>query len=592
MKYMTNLEYLRKIMKEKGYDYYIIPSSDSHQSEYVPDYYKGRQYVSGFTGSAGTLLVSLDEAFLWTDGRYFIQAESEIKPFGIKLMKMRTPGFPSIEEWINENIKSGEVLGFDGEVISKKEYEVYEYLAKKNNFNINMNKDLLCDIWSERPDLPKDNIFILDEKFAGKSAKQKIEEVRKIMKKNEAENYIISSLDDIAWLLNLRGNDILYNPVFLSYVLITQSGAKLCINRDKITNAVDKYLQSQGIIIEDYADIYEEVSKISNSVMIDSAKVNAKIYNFLKKDVKIIEKTNVTTSLKAVKNDIEIENIKKSHIRDGVAMVKFTKWLKENIGKIPMSEISISDKLEGLRSEGENFKGLSFNTIAGYKEHAAMMHYSADKKSDYKLSPEGMLLVDSGAQYLDGTTDITRTFILGEITEEEKRDFTLVLKGHIALASAIFLKGSTGESLDVLARKPLWDYGIDYKCGTGHGVGFYLNVHEGPHSIRPKGNYVELEPGMIVTNEPGVYKEGKFGIRTENIMLVEKAFEKEDMGEFLKFKTISYAPIDLDGIDAKLLSEDEKAWINNYHKEVYYKLNSYLNEDEKEFLKKATMEIK
>lgn len=589
---MSNIENLRKIMKKNGYDYYIIPSSDSHQSEYVPDYYKGREYVSGFTGSAGTLLVGLEEALLWTDGRYFIQAEKQIEPFGINLMKMRTPGFPTIEEWIEKNVKAGEVIGFDSEVISKKEFHIYKNLADKNNFNINMNKDLLSDIWSDRPSLPQDKVFILDEKFAGRSSKEKIKDVRKIMKENKGENYILSSLDDIAWLFNLRGSDILYNPVFLAYALITETETKLFIDKKKITTSVDKYLKGQGVVIEEYSKIYEEISYIKNSVIIDPLKVNAKIYDSIQNDVEIIERLNITTSLKAIKNECEIKNIEKAHIRDGVAMVKFIKWLKENIGKIPMSEITVSDKLESLRSKGENFKGLSFNTIAGFKEHAAMMHYSADSESDYKLSAEGMLLIDSGAQYLDGTTDITRTFVLGNLTDEEKRDFTLVLKGHIALASAIFLKGTTGENLDVLARKPLWDYGIDYKCGTGHGVGFYLNVHEGPQAIRQEGNHIELEPGMIVTNEPGVYKENKYGIRTENIMVVEKSFERKDMGEFYKFRTISYVPIDLEGIDEKLLSKEEKSWLNSYHKEVYDKLSIYLDEEEKEFLRKSTREIK
>lgn len=588
---MNNVIKLREAMSKNKIDHYIIPSSDPHQSEYVADYYKGRAYVSGFTGSAGTLLVSKETAKLWTDGRYFIQANNELKGSGIDLMKMRNPGVETLEEWIEKNIKAGEVLGFDGRVISANQYKDLLKISKKNNFEIKMKNDLLEEVWGDRPSLPKEEIFIHEVKFAGKSASEKINEVRSEMIRCKARNYIITSLDDIAWLFNIRGNDITFNPVALAYALVTDKLATLYIDKDKVCDETLKQLNNEGIDVRDYEEIEKATSNIKESVVIDPQKVSAKLYALINEDVKIIEKLNITTTLKAIKNDVEIANTENSQVRDGVAMVKFIKWLKENIGKEEMSEISVSDELLGFRAEGENFKGESFGTIAGYKDHAAMMHYSATEESDYKLKAEGLLLVDSGGQYYDGTTDITRTFVLGDLTEEEKRDFTLVLKGHIALSTAKFLKGTTGMNLDILARGPLWKYGIDYKCGTGHGVGYFLNVHEGPQGFRQEGNTTVLEPGMIITNEPGVYKEGKHGIRIENTLLVVKDMISEEFGEFYKFQTVSYCPIDLNGVVVDMLTSEEKEWLNNYHETVFNKLSPFLNEDEVNFLKEETRSI-
>ena len=585
---MSKLKKLRDVMKKYNINYYIIPSSDPHQSEYVAEYYRGIAEVSGFTGSAGTLLVGEKEAKLWTDGRYFIQAAEQLQGTGIDLMKMATPGYDTINQWIEKNIKENETLGFDGSCYSTNQYKELLKIAKKNNFNINMDKDLLEEIWNDRPSLPEDKIFVHDEKYCGKSVKEKLNEVRKYMKENEVQNYLLTSLDDIAWLFNIRGNDILFNPVALSYAIITENEAKFYIKKTKVNDEVQSALKEQEVDIYEYNEIEEHVKKLNGNTLIDPAKVNAKLYSLL--SCTIIEKLNITTNLKAIKNEIEIANFENAHIKDGVAMVKFIKYLKDNIGKEKITEISASKKLSELRSQGELAKGDSFGTIAGYKEHAAMMHYSATPESDYELKPQGLFLVDSGGQYLDGTTDITRTFVLGKITEEEKRDFTLVLKGHINLAKAKFLKGSTGCNLDVLARGPLWQYGLDYKCGTGHGIGFFLNVHEGPQGIRQNGNTVPLELGMMLTNEPGVYKEGKFGIRTENVMVVVKD-EINDCGEFYKFDTISYCPIDLNGVKVELLNDDEKEWLNNYHKKVYDKLSPYLNKEEKELLKIETREI-
>ena len=411
------------------------------------------------------------------------------------------------------------------------------------------------------------------------------------MKQKNADYFILSSLDDIAWLCNIRGNDITFNPVALSYALIGREYANIYIDNDKVDNEIRAKLKAEGFDIKEYNHIEADVELLRGKVILDENKLNAKIFASLDKEVKIIREVNITTNLKAIKNEVEIANWEVSQVRDGVAMIKFIKWLKSNIGKEKITEISASEKLRSYRAEGENYKGDSFGTIAGYKEHAAMMHYSATEASDYELKPEGMFLIDSGAQYLDGTTDITRTLILGPITSEEKRDYTLVLKGHIALATARFLKGATGVNLDVLARRPLWNYGIDYKCGTGHGLGFFLNVHEGPQAIRPEANSIPLEPGMVVTNEPGVYKNGKYGIRTENTLIVEKDSISEEFGEFYKFRTMSYCPIDLEGINVEMLTSKEKDWLNNYHKMVFEKLSPYLNEEEKEFLKEETRRI-
>ena len=587
---MDKLLELRKIMNIKGINHYIITSSDPHQSEYVAEYYKGRAYISGFTGSAGTLLVSEDSAKLWTDGRYFIQAENQLKGTGIDLMKMNEKGYPTLNEWIENNVNENENVGFYGSCYSCNDYKKLLEISRKNKFNIAMEEDLLQQVWENRPSLPSDEIFLHDSKFAGKTASEKIKEVREKMEKLKAENYIISSLDDIAWLFNIRGTDVKFTLVAISYALISKTKAKLYIDINKVNTKVKENLNSEGIEIIDYSLIIDDIKEIKDSILIDPAKTNARIYSNINPEVKIIEGTNITTTLKAIKNKVEISNIEKSQVRDGVVMVKFIKWLRENIGKEKITEISSTNKLSALRATAENSKGDSFESIAGYKDHAAMMHYSATEESNYELKEEGLFLLDSGGQYLDGTTDITRTFALGNLTDEEKKNYTLVLKGHIGLAKAKFLKGANGSTLDILARKPLWDEGLDYKCGTGHGVGFFLSVHEGPQGIRPYGNTVTLEPGMIITNEPGVYKEGKYGIRIENTLLVVKDRETES-GEFYKFDTISYCPIDLNAVVVDMLTEEEKNWLNNYHKTVFEKLNSYLSKDEVEFLKQETREI-
>ncbi len=591
MRTFEKIEKLREIMKKENIDYYVVPSGDFHQSEYVAEHFKSRAYITGFTGSAGTALIGIEKGILWTDGRYFIQAEQQLKDSGIELYKMRIPGWPTLHEWLMENMKSGETVSFDGRLFSANEYKEFKKIKDKKDINIVMNKDLIEEIWNDKPELPKEKAFLHDIKYCGKSAKEKIEEVRVEMKKMGAQSYIISSLDDIAWLYNIRGNDVKDTPVVLAYAIVNEEKATLYIDKNKLSNEDQIKLNNEGIKIDEYNNIFEDVKDIKNSVILDPNKVSGYIYTLINENVEVIEELNITTKLKAIKNSIEIENLKRCQIKDGVAMVRFLKWLKENVGKENITEFTVADKLLEFRSKGDLFVEESFGTIAGYKDHAAMMHYSATDESAYELKQEGILLVDSGGQYLDGTTDITRSFILGKLTDEEKKDFTLVLKSHINLMKAKFLKGTTGSNLDVLARTILWDEGMDYKCGTGHGVGFFLSVHEGPQSIRPVPNTVVLEPGMILTNEPGVYKEGKHGIRTENVMLVTNDIETAEGGEFYKFQVMSYCPMDIEGIDESLLTEAERKWLNTYHAETYAKLSPYLNDEEKNFLKNSTREI-
>lgn len=583
---------LREKMREKGIYAYIVPSSDAHQSEYVAEHWKSRQWISGFTGSAGTAVITLDDAGLWADGRYFIQAEKQLEGSGIKLFKMGQLSVPTIEEWLSKIVPQNGSIGFDGSVLSTSLARNIEKAVSKKGITLEYRYDLIDELWKDRPSISTEPIFVHDVKYAGKSRVEKVNMVREEMKKDEATHIVLSSLDDIAWLLNIRGTDVPCNPVAVSYVVVSEKETVLFINPVKIKDEVKKELEQDGIVIKAYEDLNNYLSTLAkeSKIMLDPIKTSFGICKGLNESIEIIEKDNVTTKIKGIKNKVEIENIKNAHIKDGVAMVKFLHWLDNNLGKEEISEISAADKLEGFRAEQELFKGISFTTIAGYKEHAAMMHYSATPESDYKLKKEGMFLVDSGGQYLDGTTDITRTIVLGNLTEEEKKDFTLVVRGVINLSKAKFLYGVNGTNLDILARGLFWEQGIDYKCGTGHGIGFFLNVHEGPHAIRCNVVPTVLEEGMIITNEPGVYKEGRHGIRTENVILVVKD-EETEFGQFMKFETISFCPIDLEGIVPELLTSEERAWLNNYHREAYNKLSPYLNEEEKAWLKHETREI-
>lgn len=591
------IEKIRDLMKEKNIYAYIVPSSDYHQSEYVGDYFKAREFMSGFTGSAGTLIVSMDEVGLWTDGRYFIQAEQELKHSGIKLFKMGEEGVPTIEEYLLEKLPKNSTLGFDGRVMSVKEGQNLANKLVFKGINIEYKYDLVNDIWQDRCSLPTEKAFLLDIEYSGESFSHKLSRIRQAMKEKKATTHILASLDDIAWLFNIRGRDVKSNPVVLSYAVICTNSVYLFIDKNKIDEDIKHELSKENVQIKGYDEVYEFIKNIGENevVLIDTSKVNYAIYNNIPSNVQKIEERNPSILFKSIKNEIELKNIRNSHIKDGVAFTKFMYWLKNNIGKIDITEISATQKLEDLRREQDKFIEPSFSTIAAYKDHAAMMHYSATEESNYKLEPRDLFLVDSGGQYFDGTTDITRTIALGPIHEKIRRDFTNVVRGMIRLSKAKFLYGCRGYNLDILARGPLWEEGIDYKCGTGHGIGFLLNVHEGPNGFRWKvregiDDTCILEEGMVTTNEPGVYVENSHGIRIENEIVVRKA-EKNEYGQFMDFEVITFAPIDLDAIDESLLLKDERVYLNNYHKQVYDKIAPYLNEEEKQWLKIYTREI-
>lgn len=592
MKINERVKKLRDLMKDRGINAYIVNTADPHQSEYVADHYKGRVWISGFTGSAGTVVITQEEAILWTDGRYFIQAERQLEGSEYKLFKIAIPGFPTYTEWLKDNLKDGDVLGFDGKVFPQSSVENLEKEFKEKDIKFVDEYDLVGEIWEDRPKLPNGKAFIHQLKYTGKTGKEKIEEIRSEMKKHNADYFLIASLDDIAWTYNIRGKDVINNPVVISYALISMNKSYLFVDKEKINLEVESFLNENGVEIATYEEVVHYVEEIDKNsrVYVDKNRVNRWIYKAIPSECKIIDGMDITTKLKGIKNSIEIENQRNAYIKDGVALVRFLYWLDKNIGKIPITEMSAQERLLEFRKEQEGFIEPSFNTISAYKANAAMMHYSASEDSNAEIKKEGLYLVDSGGQYLDGTTDITRTVVMGPITAEEKRDFTLTLKGHINLGNARFLYGATGHSLDVLARYPLWQEGIDYKCGTGHGIGYLLGVHEGPHRIAMVANTVVLEKGMIASIEPGVYKAGSHGIRIENIVVVQEDI-KTDSGQFMKFEILSFVPIDIEAIDVNLLSEEERSWVNEYHKEVFDKLSPYLNEEEKAWLREETRSI-
>ena len=590
---MEQLEKFQNQMKIYNMDAYIIPTGDFHNSEYVSNYFKGREYLSGFTGSAGTLLVTQENAYLWTDGRYFIQAANEIEGNNVKLMKMGED--QPLEDFLVDFMKDKQTIAFDGRVLPTS--DVLSLKNKLPNAKFVSDIDVLGQVWTERPKLPYSLIYKLDKMFAGMTYLEKLEKIREKMKEYGADVHILSSLEDQAWLYNLRANDVSHTPVFLAYTIITLDSVTLYVDSAKIDYSIDKYLNENDIHTKEYFDIYDQLNQIKGKkILMNFNKVNYQLYQGLCNNNELINKEDPSLLLKAIKNPTEIENIKKAHIKDGVAMTKFMYYLKTGYKEgQEMSEISVSDYLEELRRLDKGLVDLSFNTICGFKEHAAMMHYSATPETNSKITGNGFLLVDSGGHYLEGTTDITRTFAMGNVSSEMKRHFTAVLKSNIALASAVFLKGCTGLNLDILARGPIWQLDLDYKCGTGHGVGYLLSVHEGPNSFRwksipskPSGQ--EILPGMITTNEPGIYLKDKYGIRIENEMLCVEGATNE-YGTFLKFETITYCPIDLDAIQKSQLTYIEKEWLNNYHQMVYDKISPYLTKEEVEWLKEYTKKI-
>ena len=584
-------------MAQRGIDIYVVPTSDFHDSEYVGEHFKARKFITGFTGSAGTAVITMTEAGLWTDGRYFVQAERQLEGSTVTLYRMGEEGVPTVDEFLAEKLPENGCLGFDGRVIGGTWGRRMEKLAEKKNGTIHCNEDLIDIIWEDRPALSKEPAFILEEKYAGKSTAEKLAAVREAMEKEGADYHILTSLYDIAWLLNVRGGDIECVPVVLSYLVLTEKECIWFLQEEIVDEKLRAYLNENHITTRAYDAIYEYVLDIpaNAKVLLSAGQVNYRIVSSLNEDITIIDKPNPTLLMKAVKNQTEVDNTRAAHVKDGVAVTKFMYWLKNNIGKTKITEISASDYLENLRKEQENFLGVSFNTISAYGANAAMMHYSATPESDTELKPEGFLLVDSGGHYYEGTTDITRTFALGPITDEMRTHFTAVCRSNMNLAHAKFLYGCTGLNLDILARGPLWEMGIDYKCGTGHGVGYLLNVHEGPNGFRwrvvaERNDSGVLQEGMITTDEPGVYLEGKYGIRTENELVCHKSC-KNEYGQFMEFENITYAPIDLDAIDPEQMTKREREYLNEYHAMVYKTLSPYMTEEENEWLKRYTRAI-
>ena len=579
---------LREEMNKEGMQAYIIPTSDFHETEYVSEYFAARKYMSGFTGSAGVLVVLLDKAGLWTDGRYFIQAANQLAGSGIDLMKQGQEDTPSIEEYIVTNLTQGSVVGFDGRVMNVNDANKYKQAFMMHDIKMVTDKDLVGRIWDDRPALPCTATFHYDEKYAGKSISEKLTQVREAMKGYNCRSHIVTKIDEIAWLYNLRAHDVPHFPVALAYTIIKENDAMIYIDASRLDEESKTLFAQNHIQVKDYEAIYEDVKTLEGPVLVDGNFVNSKIVYSL--NTEIVYAQDPIVLLKAMKNETELANTRNAHIKDGVACTKFMYWLMQNVNN-GISEMSAQEKLQELRKEQADYLEDSFNTICAYKEHAAMMHYSSNEETNVELKPEGMLLVDSGGQYLDGTTDITRTFVLGSITEEEKKWFTLALKGHIRLEKANFLYGCRGLNLDILARGPLWDLDMDYQCGTGHGVGHLSNVHEAPNGFRWKivperNDSCVLEEGMITSNEPGVYVEGEFGIRHENEMVVVKG-NKNFYGQFMHFETLTFVPFDRKGIDKSLLSEDELAWLNDYHASVYEKISPFLTNEEAEWLKEA-----
>ncbi|WP_278909790.1 aminopeptidase P family protein [Faecalicoccus pleomorphus] len=584
------LQNLRAKMQENGVQAYIIPTSDFHETEYVSDYFACRKYMSGFTGSAGTLVVLTDQAGLWTDGRYFIQAQAQLQDTGITLMKMGQPETPSIEDYICQNLSKGSKVGFDGRVINYMDYKRYHAIFNSHQIDIVANLDLVNEIWQDRPALPATKTFHYALRYAGVSMEDKLAQVRQAMTREGCASFIITKIDEIAWLFNIRAHDIPHFPVALAYATIEKEKATLYIDASRLDDESKALFEQSQISVKPYDSIYEDVCSLQGPVLVDPHFVNSRLALLVQE--KLVEAVDPIVLMKAQKNVTEIENTKWAHIKDGVACTKFMYWLKKNVKSQEITECSAQDQLQQYRKEQENYLEDSFNTICAYKEHAAMMHYSSTPETDVTLKPEGMLLVDSGGQYLEGTTDITRTFVLGEISEEEKHWFTLAMRSHIRLAKAHFLYGCRGLNLDILARGPLWDEDMDYQCGTGHGVGHLSNVHEAPNGFRwrivpERNDSCVLEEGMIQSDEPGVYKEGEFGIRHENELLVVKG-TNNFYGQFMHFEPLTFVPFDLDGIDRSKMTQDEIEWLNAYHAQVYDTLQLYLNDEEKDWLKNAT----
>lgn len=588
---------LRAFMEEKGIDIYVVPSADNHQSEYVGEYFKARAYMTGFTGSAGTAVITKDKVGLWTDGRYFLQAEHQLEGSEIKLFKMGNPGVPTVLQYITAEMTNDGKLGFDGSLMAMQEGEDFAFALAHKNVTIEYAYDLVGKVWEGRPKMANEPVFLLEEKYSGESRLSKLSRIRGTMKDIGASYHIITTLDDIAWLLNIRGNDVMYSPLVLCYAVVSMEKVDLFIEESRINVSIKAALVRDGVEFRPYNDIYEFVKsfRAEDVLLIDSARINYALYKNIPAKITKIEADNPTILFKAIKNSVELSNIEKAHIKDGVAITKFMFWLKTNVAKIRITEISASEKLEEFRKQQKGYLWQSFAPISAFKEHAAMMHYSATPETDVELTQGHLFLMDTGGNYFEGTTDITRTFAIGEVSKELKQHFTAVTRGMMNLARAKFLYGCKGYNLDILAREPMWSLNLDYKCGTGHGVGYLLNIHEGPSGFRwyivpSKHETQSLEAGMVITDEPGIYIDGSHGIRIENELIIRKGVENES-GQFMHFDATTYAPIDLDAIAVEDLNRDEKLYLNSYHKLVYEKLAEYLSIEERTWLKSYTREV-
>jgi len=582
------LSKLRDLMKKNNLTAYYINTADPHQSEYIPDHYKIRSWLTGFTGSAGYAVVTQKDALLWVDGRYFIQAEQQIAASEFRMMKMATKGFPTLEEWLLNNLDYGDSLGMNGYLISEGFYRKLKFALSDKKINLQTNHHLVEDIWVDCPPLPNAPVYIHELKYTGKSAARKIQEVRKKMFEDDAEAALYAGLNDIAWLFNIRGNDVLNTPVSMAFALITIDNAYLYIDQKKVSSDVRKFLEENEITLKAYNRIYEDLPNLDvRSIVLNQANINHTLFAQIPASIKIKNKLDYPYLMKAALNDVELENQRNSYLKDSVALTKFIYYIKQNVQSEELNELNAAEKLHNLRTEQDLFIDDSFATIAAYGPNAAMMHYSATENSYSQIEPKGFLLVDSGGHYFDGTTDITRTISCGPLTDEEIKDYTLTLKAHINLARAKFLYGATGYYLDVLARQPLWQNYMDYKSGTGHAVGYLLGVHEGPQRFNMNYVNIPLEHGMVITNEPGVYKENKHGIRIENDYVVLKD-KQVDTDLFMKLDCLSFVPLDKDAIDVNLLENYELEWLNNYQATVYEKISPHLKRNEKEWLKTET----
>ena len=580
---------LREELRREHLSAFIFPTSDPHNSEYTAEHWKGREWISGFNGSAGTAVVTLDKAALWTDSRYFIAAEEQLQGIEFQLMKLKVEGTPSIAEWLGRELKDAadKAVGIDGMVNSTNSIkELISDLRTQGGITLRTNFDPLERIWQDRPAIPENPVVIHPLEYAGEPIREKLARIRKALREKHADGMLMAALDDIAWTLNLRGSDVHCSPVFVSYLLISTTEVTLYINKVKLTPEVISYLQAEGVGVKPYNQVKQGLKDyFEYNILLDGNEVNYTLYKTVERE--IVDASSPVPLMKAVKNEREIAGFRSAMLKDGIAMVKFLKWLKPAVEAGGQTEMSVERKLTALRAEQPLFRGLSFDTIVGYEEHGAIVHYEATLETDATLHPKGLLLIDSGTQYQDGTTDVTRTIALGPLTEEQKRVYTLVLKGHIDLQLLHFPDGASGTQLDAIARRPLWQAGMNFLHGTGHGVGCYLNCHEGPHQIRMEWIPARLQAGMTVTDEPGVYLGGRFGVRIENTLLVVPA-EETECGRFLGFETLTLCPIEMSPIIKELMTPEEIQWLNDYHTMVYERLSPYLNEDEKAWLRKAT----